>query len=90
MMPLYDEILEDYNDFFIREGKAPNELHIPQRYSDEFDEIIRRSESYWKSDPFGKVKYSWFMGMRCFNEIFTFGVSWSEETDKIKKTLGKV
>lgn len=86
-MALHEEILEDYNDFFAREGKAPNELHIPQRYSDEFDNIIQRCDSYYKPDPLGKVKHWWFMGMRCFNEIFSFGVGWSEETDKIKKML---
>lgn len=88
MLTLQDEILEDYNDFIVREGKAPNELHIPQRYSDEFEEIVQRSESYWKPDPLGKVKHWWYMGMRTFNEIFSFGCSWSEETNELKKELG--
>jgi hypothetical protein len=82
-MTLQDEIMEDYNDFYIREGKAPNELHIPWRYSDEFDEIIMQSNTYWKPDPYGKIKHWWFMGMRVFNEIFSFGVGWSEETKRL-------
>lgn len=87
-MNLQDEILKDYNDFMVREGKTPNELHIPTRYSDEFDEIVQKSNTYWKPDPFGTVKHWWFMGMRTFNEIFSFGCGWSEKTDKLKKELG--
>jgi len=80
---LIDEILEDYNDFIQREGKVPNELHIPTSKSDEYEKLV---SPFLKPDPFGKIKHYWFMGMRVFNEMFSFGCGWSKETDEIKST----
>lgn len=84
-MSICDEILQDYNEFYIRERKLPNELHIPERRGEEFRAYIQNSSVYWKSDLLGEIKHWWYMGMRVFGEIYSFGVGWSQETEDLKR-----
>lgn len=84
MTDIRDKIMEYYYDFYAGEGKAPNILRIPEDRWDEFERVIQKSPIYRKADPLGKVKHWWYMGMRVFAEIWSFGVEWSKETAEIK------
>ncbi len=83
-MGIQDEIMEFYNDFICETGKTPNILRIPGYKWAEFEDVIQKSEVYRRPDPLGKVKHWWFMGMRVFNEYWSYGVEWNEETEELK------
>ena len=84
------EVLSLANEFYFEYGKWPNELRVGSLWLDAFDEIYNKCErnSFIQKDPQKTIKHWWFMGMRCFREIFTHCVEWTEETEKLKQDLG--
>jgi len=82
-----NEILKQRNEYYAQFHKWPNELRIGSQWQDVFQEIAYDWELTQTPDIHGKVKHWWFMGMRCFNEIFSHGVDWSRETAKLKRKM---
>lgn len=75
-----DDVLEQYNEFYKENGYPPNELHIGSRWLDEFDKIADERLANQKPDIYGITKHWWYMGMRCFREIWSHHVCWTIET----------
>ena len=86
---LKNQILKMYNEFITENGKPPNILRIPRRHSKEFEKIVEKFQYNLRPDIFGETKHRWYMGMRVFSEIWSFGVEWSVETEKIKQRVYK-
>ena len=81
---IYAEIQKMKLEFEEECGKSPNEVHIREHYFLAMEPHF--IEAQVKTDyPITGNCIAWFMDMRVFWEITSFYVSWTEETDKIKK-----
>ena len=72
-----DDILETYNNFVLREGCVPNELHIPDNRRDEFHNLVSQICSVFKGDPFNSIEQLWYMDMRVVYDVYSFAVACS-------------